>query len=183
MICGQPLWVYWAERFIQLTDIDFTNVDPLLVGQNYGLTYDPTNCKNFVMTPITGGWPLTVRVTLTPAQILALFTTPVQLIAAPWANNYIIVDKIVGALDFNTTAYVSANSLNYSYTNGAWFAIFNHLNSFLTSAANIVRTAQNEWFAHTVNAPVVAFVPVANPTLWDSPIILDITYRIVQFII
>lgn len=58
MICSQPLWVYWAERFIQLTDVDFTNIDPLVPGNLYFITYDPANCKQFAFvefTPWVGG--------------------------------------------------------------------------------------------------------------------------------
>ena len=58
-------------------------------------------------------------VTVTSAQILALFTTPITLIAAQGASTYIVIESIEVLNDFNTAAYVmNAAGLTVRYTNG-----------------------------------------------------------------
>lgn len=56
---------------------------------------------------------------LTQAQIIAMFTTPVTLIAAPGAGKAIIVDEIEFFHDFDTAAYTGGGDVSVEYGSGA----------------------------------------------------------------
>lgn len=120
-----------------------------------------------------------LRVTITSAQLLNIFTTPVTLIPAPWTDKYIVVDGIIATLDFNTTAYAGTDDLQYHYTGTVNLSSKFTLNSLVNSSVNAVSEASNSSPDCFINEPVVALMPNADPTLWDSDIILDITYRII----
>jgi hypothetical protein len=121
------------------------------------------------------------RVTLTSAQILALFTTPITLIAAPGAGMYVSVDEIVGILKFGTIAYTGANAGIVSYTSGAGAAATSApaaawINSASTTAVKLVGVAVTP----VANAPVVLSVGTANPGAGDGTMTLDVSYRVVS---
>lgn len=121
------------------------------------------------------------RVTLTSAQILALFTTPITLIPAQGAGTYISIDEVVGILKFGTIAYTGANAGIVSYTNGAGAAATTApaaawINSASTTGVKLTGTAVTP----VVNSPVVISVGTANPGAGDGTITLDISYRVVS---
>lgn len=123
-------------------------------------------------------------VTLTPSQINALHTTPRTLIAAPGAGKVIIIDKIITKLVFASTAFAGANAIETRYTDGSGAKVAAdipaaYLNS--NGAGTYVECAPGvaTAFAPVANAPVVAAVPVADPTNGDSPLVFQIYYKIV----
>jgi hypothetical protein len=58
-------------------------------------------------------------VTLSAAQIKALYDTPVQLIAAPGAGKLVIIDNILWDIAFGTTQYTAGGVLAAQYGNAA----------------------------------------------------------------
>jgi len=56
-------------------------------------------------------------VTLTAAQVKALYDTPVQLIAAPGAGKLVIIDNILWDIAFGTTQYTAGGVLAAQYGN------------------------------------------------------------------
>lgn len=121
-----------------------------------------------------------VKVTLTSAQILALNTTPVTLIAAQGANTYIEVLACVAYLKFNSIAYTGTNAANITYTNGAGAAATGTLASaFLDSSSSAAAKVIPVAVTPVANAPVVISVGTANPAAGNSTITLDLFYRVV----
>lgn len=118
---------------------------------------------------------------LSSAQILALFTTPITLIAAPGAGKYISVDEIVFRLNFGTTQYTGANALEVRYTDGSGVKVTGDLASACIDSASsradkVIGVAAAVAVA---NAPIVAAVPTANPAAGDGTISYSIIYRVV----
>lgn len=121
-----------------------------------------------------------VSVTLTPAQILASFTTPVQLIAAPGAGYVIAVESVTASIAYVSAAYATNTTQKISYTNGAGAAVTANLAAIVTATADkVVRVSGIE--AETVltaNAAVVISTLTGNPTAGDSPLTVSVTYRV-----
>ena len=64
----------------------------------------------------TGGVNVSTTV-LTSAQILALNTTPIELVAAPGAGFYNVVEKVIASVDYNSAAYATTTDIEIRYTN------------------------------------------------------------------
>lgn len=121
------------------------------------------------------------KVTLTSAQILALNTTPIQLVAAPGAGYYISVVEVMALLNYGTTQYTGANNVEIRYTNGSGAKVTGDLaSSWLDSSATTAVKAVAAAVTPVANAKIVASVPTANPAAGDSTVTIDIAYRIVK---
>lgn len=124
------------------------------------------------------------KVTLTPSQVNDLNTTPVEILPSFGTNEVTIVEGITAFLAYKGTAYVSANDLEFRYTDGTGQKVTADIDAtFLTSTSSVVHHAPAEdlSFAAPQGEPIVAFVPVADPTTGTSPITLVICYRVVSF--
>lgn len=126
-----------------------------------------------------------LTVSLTPAQIRALFTTPVALIAAPGAGKFISVTEIVAKNVFGTAAYTGANPLEFRYTDGTGAKVAADLAAaFINIAAGTdhrsVKAVTTE-LTPVLNAAVVVRVPVADPggATATGVITLAVKYRVV----
>lgn len=119
------------------------------------------------------------RVTLTSAQILALFTTPIQLLPAPGAGYYNDIYSIIALNKFNSVAYTGANALEVRYTDGSGVKATGDLAAaFINAAATRVDKAVGAAVAVVVpNAAIVAAVPTANPAAGNGTITFDIAFR------
>lgn len=123
-----------------------------------------------------------IRVTLTTAQILALFTTPITIIGAPGAGKYISVDEILAkAPAAGSTAYTGANAVEVRYTDGSGVKLTGDLaaawlNSITSRVDKVIAAAVTTVVA---NAPVVVAVPSANPATGTGSVTLDILYRVI----
>lgn len=118
-------------------------------------------------------------VTLTTAQVLALFTTPVVLVPAPAAGQYIEVLRVSAKLTFNSIAYTGANALEIRYTDGSGAKVSSDIAAALINSASTRRdSATGAAATQVAAAAVVAAVPVANPAAGNSPITIDVLYRV-----
>ncbi|HVB24111.1 MAG TPA: hypothetical protein VNG51_19390 [Ktedonobacteraceae bacterium] len=156
-----------------------------VISKFLGNIVQPNNTATFSQLQLANGADngaviKSVKVTLTSAQILALNTTPITLIAAQGANTYIEVLAATAKLDFGTVAYTGANAANITYTNGAGAAATGTLSSsFLDSSSSAAAKVVPAAVTPVVNSPVVISVGTANPAAGDSTITLDLFYRVV----
>jgi len=122
------------------------------------------------------------EITITSAEILALYTTPKELVPAPGANKVLQFESAVGFLDFNTTAYATAGILTVkNYTTAV---------SDPCDAADLVAQVDDCYLEINklstevelvVNKPLNLYCDTANPTAGDSPIRMKVMYRILDF--
>lgn len=125
-----------------------------------------------------------VSVTLTAAQVKALFTTPITLIAAPGSGKVILVNRVTFVSTFVTTAYAGANNLEFRYTNAAGSKVSADI------AAATLNFASGTKFSTVAgvttelipiaNAIIVVCIPTADPTLGDSPVTINVDYTVVS---
>ena len=121
-------------------------------------------------------------VTLTPAEILNSFTAPVVLLTCN-TGEYIQAISSAFFLDFNTTAYTLAGPV-YLTNNGD----ITSYQGASTGVGVLTDSAQayipNGGYAYPIAAGGNSLTWQAvgsNPTLGDSPITLNILYRITKF--
>jgi len=123
--------------------------------------------------------------TLTSAEILALGTTPITLIAAPGVGNVIIVNKIYCRLNYNTVTYTNRNlfiKLNGANNDvaGGSSIIGSSLTRItqLTSSNDNLNTASDLTLIE--NASLIAYLNL-NPTVGNSTMDILIEYQILDF--
>lgn len=129
------------------------------------------------------------QITLTSAQILSLFTTPIIIVPTLGFNssnvgvNYVyIVEGITARLLYGGTAYTGANNLEFRYTNASGAKVTSDLaNTFINSTVNTFAHAPAVTAAFTpvYNSPIVVCVPTANPATGNSRITFTVKYRVV----
>lgn len=123
-----------------------------------------------------------VQITLTSAQILALNTTPITLVAAQGAGTIIDIETITASLVFGTIAYTGAHNIEVRFTNGSGAKAATDIGStFLDSSASALDQVGGVTSEVTpvANAAIVLSVPTANPAAGDSTIRLTCFYRVI----
>lgn len=121
-------------------------------------------------------------VTLTASQVKALNGTPITLVAAPGASSYIVVDEIRHKLTYGSIQFTGSNNLEFRYTNGSGAKVtadiaFATLNAAATNY-RVLKPVTTE-LTPVLNAPIVVYVPSANPGAGDSTITYVVRYHIV----
>jgi len=136
--------------------------------------WSTTSCQ-FVQT----SW--VAQVTIPTAEVLTLFATPVELVAAPWTGKYILVDRITGSVDYVAAAYATNTTLEFSYGT-ATTACTADIAALLDKTADAVQTV---WgieaeLAAAINDNIEVNVATGNPTAWDSDVKIAVQYRILS---
>jgi len=168
-IVDVDLWVRKAD--IASWDVVYATEEQ---GQNLVDTYQDSFERVDVSNTI-----IQKEVTITTAEVLALNTTPKELVAAPWAWYYLVVDKIVASIDYNSAAYATNTTLEFRYGT-ATTKVSADIASLLATTAD---KAQSVWgieaeLACAVNDNIEANVATGDPVTWDSDVKVTITYRI-----
>lgn len=122
-------------------------------------------------------------ITLTAAQVKALFSTPISIVATPGSGKVNIVDRITFVSTFVSAAYAGANALEFRYTNASGAKVTadiaaGTLNFASGTKFSTVASVVTELIP-VANAIIVVCVPTADPTLGDSPVTLLIDYKTV----
>lgn len=133
----------------------------------------------------------TVSVQLTTAQILALNATPITLVSAPGAGKAIIFLGAYCLLDYNSAAYggiATGEDIAVRYTGSSGEIVGRaEATGWLDATADGVRWI-NAFSAYdsqsdvtpAVNAALVAHMTAGEVTTGNSPINIDIYYRILK---
>ena len=121
---------------------------------------------------------------ISSAEILDLYTTPKELVAAPGAGKVLEFISLLLALDFEATAYTigTATDLQVKYTDagGAAVSTTRAATGFLDQTVDQLSSLDKleATVAPADNAALVLTLGVANVTAGDSPIHAKIAYRV-----
>jgi hypothetical protein len=125
-------------------------------------------------------------ITLTTAQVLALYTTPIQVLAAPGSGKAIVLVSLTAFLDYNSAAYdgvAAGENLVLSYTNASGTGlVLVETTGFLDQASDQVRHCRPSQaidvdLTPVANAAVVAHILTGNIATGNSPLKLRIAWR------
>lgn len=134
-------------------------------------------------TGIAGNGYLIAKVTLTTAQVLALNTTPVQLVAAPGVNYAILVLKSSARLNYNTIPYATNLVLGIGHPTASVSqeTITGLLGASIIKTQNGLSIGSSATETQLIeNAAVNVNVLVGNPTAGNSSVDIYLTYRIIS---
>ncbi len=124
-------------------------------------------------------------VTVTEAQVLAWFTTPITVVPAQGVGKVVDVLSTVAKNIFDTTAYTVpfGSKLQYHETNLAGSLIASMTAGFVASGADLIeKAAPTALFATMLpNVDIVSAYTVGNPTLGDGEIEIHTAYSVRQF--
>jgi len=140
----------------------------------YENVWSTTSCQ-FVQT----AW--VAQVTIATADVLTLNGTPVEVIAAPWADKYILVDRITASVEYVSAAYATNTTLEFSYGT-ATTKVSADIASLLAATADTVQTV---WgleaeLAAAINDNLEVNVATGNPTAGDSDVKIAVQYRVLS---
>lgn len=121
----------------------------------------------------------TVKVSLSSAQILSAFTTPIEIIPAPGAGKFIAPLNISIKYNFVTAAYDTNMDVAFKIGTGEIIDTNDILNSGSNTLFNIVITNYYGTLSNIENQNMVFTVPVGNPTFGDSTLDVYVTYQII----
>jgi hypothetical protein len=124
-------------------------------------------------------------VTVSTAELLALNTTPKQLVAAPGAGNILVLELAQLWLDFATTAYdgiAAGEDLSIKYTNGSGVEVAQiEATGFLDGTADetrYVKAASAAAVQPVANAALVLHMLTGNIATGNSPLKVRTFYRV-----
>ena len=169
-----------SQQPYQLTARTLALSDVIPTQAADGATEVGKNTIQDVADLITAGSIVTVKIPVSSAEILQLFTTPKVLVSAPGAGKFIKVFSITYALDFNTTPY--GINISLAITQGADTLI--SMSSVLGVGVDYFTNrylAQLNFGASPENQDVIlTILGTGNPISGDSDIVLYLTYCIIS---
>ncbi len=168
-------------------DIPATTAGIAALANKQDTLVSGTNIKTVGGTSLLGTGdiatvPVTVKVSLSSAQILAGFTTPQTLVAAKGLGTFINVLSIAKRLNYgsvtyitNTTDRVYIGSFSPIITDGAILASASNDFSVTSPTQSLEVSGSADW----VNAPLMWKVVTGNPASGNSTLDLYITYNVI----
>jgi hypothetical protein len=154
----------------------------IAAGQIYCLAYDGTNIQIVGKIDSSAGTQLlTVTVPVSSSEILNLFTTPKQLIAAPGAGKYIQVLHGYVFLDYGGTAYSNTSTeIRYATAHAIFTPLTTFLNNGFDTLYNLSAVQNNPAaFSQFENSAVQYSALTSNPTTGNGTISINLIYRTV----
>ncbi len=124
------------------------------------------------------------EISLTSAQILALNTTPIEIIGTPGAGKYIDLISATWNYTYNTAVYATNTSINLINTGGASAilvddgALISSVNKIGKFIPKIAPPAATSWMS--INSGISVTVDGGDPTAGAGTIKISIVYRIVN---
>lgn len=106
----------------------------------------------------------TAVVSLTAAQIIAMGTTPVTLIAAPASGKCIIVDNISFKMTTTATAFTGGGAVEFRYTNASGTKVSADIAAAVVTAAAGVSFTNVRGIEASLTGTVDAAIVIRNPT-------------------
>lgn len=151
-------------------------------------TFRVTNfgVDTYKSTVVGGIGTRVLQLALTSAQILALHTTPQQVVPAPGAGYVNQVESVIYDYTFGTTAYTDANAIGVYYAAAGSPTKQADASTFVaTGGASSITTFGAAAAASAVpavvdNRALLAYVPTADPTLGDGTLKITVTYRVIK---
>lgn len=136
------------------------------------------------LAPVWSPKPVTVKVSLTSAQILALNTTPIQLIAAPATVGYVIdVLSVNGRMNFLTAAYATNTELDIIDTTTGDVLFKDTATLLAATSTKVVKVepniASNTGIAVTPGGSVSVKAAAGNPATGAGTLDLYVTYQVI----
>lgn len=131
-----------------------------------------------------GGTVQTVTVTLTSAQILTLYSSPVQVVPAPGAGQILNPISFTLQYKFGTTAYVVAQQ-DIHFTGPAQnqyanLSAVNFLDAPSSRVATVPATGQASADAATyANQPIMVGLTASDATQGDGTVTITVCYTVV----
>ncbi len=123
----------------------------------------------------------TVKVTLSSAEILQLFTTPKTLVAAQGSGKIINLISVTANLNYNSTTYGTNTDLQFAIGTG-WGGIIT-MTGFLGSSSNSIKispiTAVSGDPANISNRSLRVICPSGNPITGNSTVDIYVTYNVI----
>lgn len=181
---GDP--VYWDNTAFV---VNKTSSNPLIgvcvvaAGSSATTVYVRLNSGYY--PSLDQGVQVSVDVTVSSAQLLALNATPKTLVAAPGAGLAIIPTALLLFLDYATTGYGgigASDDLAVKYTDASGTQIMTvEATGFLDATADAVRfaPAPTTLLTPTANAALVLHMLTGEITTGDSPLKVRVYYRVV----
>ena len=128
--------------------------------------------------PITF-FPITVKVSLSSAEILALDATPVTLIAAQGTGTFIRLHSVTMKLNYGTTTY-TGGGLRIKYTSGGSFIITN--SSYTNSSSIIFNPAlsNNQIFTTSAENDSLVIDAASAVSVGNGTLDIYLTYSVIS---
>ena len=127
------------------------------------------------------------KITLTSAQILALNTTPIELVAAPGASSFIVLEKAYFKLNYGSAAYATNTQLAIKYDSAAT-NLCTTLYDLLSQTADTIESATPDILVDNgsdinayrinVNESIEVLAESGNPITGDGTVDIIVEYRI-----
>lgn len=139
--------------------------------------------KAYVDAQVAVGGLTTATVDITSSEILNIFTTPKQIIAAPGAGKILQVVSLMAYYKFGTTAYSASASFAFKYDNASGAAVNISSLTMLDNAADALifpelATQTNDVLVTPyVNKNIIFTNTSANPTSGDGTLRIYVTYK------
>ena len=125
----------------------------------------------------------TAELVITSAQVLALNSTPIQIIPSPGAGKYIQIEHSSCKLTYNSTTYATNTSITL-YTDTAT-RVQHSISSILNATVTRIGAGSPQAVSGATDTQLISdkavYVSVAsgNPTTGNSDIKIYVTYKIV----